>query len=136
MHIATPTPASYEALLIEARPTKIETDADYDRIRARFGDLMVKKNRNEAEQELYLLLRLLIEDYDRRNAMPLEGCSPAELLQFLVDESGKKADELLKPVFRQRSHIHEALTGKRPISAAQARKLGHMFHLQPGVFIR
>jgi antitoxin component HigA of HigAB toxin-antitoxin module len=55
-------------------------------------------------------------------------------LQFLLDHSGKTAAVLL-PVFGQRSHVHEALTGKRPISAPQARKLGKLFSVQPGLFL-
>jgi plasmid maintenance system antidote protein VapI len=39
------------------------------------------------------------------------------------------------PVFGQRSHVTEAINGKRPISATQARKLGEMFSVQPGLFL-
>jgi len=38
-------------------------------------------------------------------------------------------------VFGQRSHVNEALNGKSPISAEQARKLAAMFSVKPGVFI-
>jgi antitoxin component HigA of HigAB toxin-antitoxin module len=52
-----------------------------------------------------------------------------------VEQSGKSATELLLPVFVQRSHVSEALSGKRAISAAQARKLGALFHVSPGLFV-
>jgi HTH-type transcriptional regulator/antitoxin HigA len=52
-----------------------------------------------------------------------------------VEHSGKSATELLSPIFGQRSHVSEALTGKRAISAAQARKLGALFHVSPGLFL-
>ena len=67
--------------------------------------------------------------------MPPDDSQPHKLLQFLVEHSGKKADELLKPIFGQRSHVSEALNGKRPISADQARKLGRLFSVDPGLFI-
>ena len=53
---------------------------------------------------------------------------------ILYLHSGKAPADLL-PVFGQRSHVNEALTGKRNISAAQARKLGQLFHVAPGLFI-
>jgi antitoxin component HigA of HigAB toxin-antitoxin module len=39
------------------------------------------------------------------------------------------------PIFGQRSHVHEALNGKRPISAAQARRLGMLFNVDAGLFL-
>ena len=66
---------------------------------------------------------------------PSDESKPHELLQFLVAQSGKKAGELLKPVFGQRSHVNEAINGKRPISAEQARKRGKLFSVKPGLFI-
>jgi antitoxin component HigA of HigAB toxin-antitoxin module len=80
------------------------------------------------------LLALLVEDYDRRNALPPEESTPAEMVRFLMEHSGKTAVDLL-PVFGQRSHVNEALNGKRPISAEQARKLGKLFGVGPGVFV-
>ena len=35
----------------------------------------------------------------------------------------------------RRSHINEALSGKRPISAAQARKRGKRFNVDAGLFL-
>jgi antitoxin component HigA of HigAB toxin-antitoxin module len=39
------------------------------------------------------------------------------------------------PIFGQRSHVNEALNGKRPISATQARKLGKVFKVDAGLFL-
>jgi len=126
---------TYEELLVETLPARIETDEQYDAIHARFGGLFGNRRRTAAEKKLMDLLGLLIQDYDRRNALPAEKSTPAEILQFLVEQSGKSATELLSPVFGQRSHVSEALSGRRSISAEQARKLGKMFHLNPGVFL-
>lgn len=129
----TPT---YEDLLLETLPARITTDEQYDSIHARFGELLGKRlQRTEAEDKLMELLGLLIQDYDKRSALPLDDSTPVAILQFLVDHSGKSAAELLSPVFGQRSHVYEALNGKRPISADHARKLGKLFHVQPGLFL-
>jgi antitoxin component HigA of HigAB toxin-antitoxin module len=126
---------TYEELLAETLPGRIKTDEHYDRFRARFGELLVQRRRTSAEDRLMDLLGVLIEDYDRQHGMRPDDSTPAEYLQFLVEHSGKSANELLLPVFGQRSHVHEALTGKRAISAAQARKLGELFRLGPGLFL-
>jgi HTH-type transcriptional regulator/antitoxin HigA len=128
--------ATYEELLTETVPERIETEEQYALAGTRFGDLLGKPRRTAAESRLMKLLGVLIEDYDRRAAMPPDDCTAAEMLQFLVDHSDKSANELLTPVFGQRSHINEALTGKRPISADQARKLGKLFSVSPGLFVR
>jgi antitoxin component HigA of HigAB toxin-antitoxin module len=126
---------TYEQLLAEMLPARIDTEVQYDQFGARLGDLIGSRSRTPDETKLMHLLCLLIEDYDRRNAMPREKSTPAEMPQFLVEHSGKSAAELLQPVFGQRSHVYEALNGTRPISAEQARKLGKLFSVQPGLFI-
>jgi HTH-type transcriptional regulator/antitoxin HigA len=126
--------ATYEQLLTETLPRRIETDEDYDAIRERFSALLVKQRRTAAEGKLMDLLGVLIEDYDRRNSLPVDNSTPGERLQFLLEHSGKTPADLLA-IFGQRSHVNEALNGKRKISVEQARKLGKIFSVQPGLFI-
>jgi antitoxin component HigA of HigAB toxin-antitoxin module len=54
---------------------------------------------------------------------------------LLIDQSGQSATELLGPIFGQGSHVYEALSGKRPISGPQAKKLGDRFRVNPGLFL-
>jgi HTH-type transcriptional regulator / antitoxin HigA len=127
--------ATYEELLVETVPQVIKNDKHYREVAALFGDLLGKgRSRTRDETRLMRLLALLIEDYDRRNALPHEDNTPAEILSFLMEHSGKKPTDLL-PIFGQRSHVNEALTGKRTISAGQARKLGRLFSVKPGLFL-
>jgi HTH-type transcriptional regulator/antitoxin HigA len=129
-------PTTYEKLLLEVAPQVIETELEYDEIRNRAADLVGKgRKRSPDETKLMRLLLLLVEDYDKRHALPPDDSTPAERLQFLVEHSGKSATELLSPIFGQRSHVNEALNGKRAISAAQARKLGKLFCVAPGLFL-
>jgi HTH-type transcriptional regulator/antitoxin HigA len=127
--------ATYEELLVETVPQVITNDKHYREVAARFGELLGKgRSRTPDETRLMRLLALLIEDYDRRNALPPEDSTPAEILSFLMEHSGKKPGDLL-PIFGQRSHVNEALTGKRKISAGQAQKLGRVFSVKPGLFL-
>jgi HTH-type transcriptional regulator/antitoxin HigA len=128
--------ATYEQLLLETLPGVIETSEQYEQLGGRLGDLVAKGKRRSAEEtRLMRLLTLLVADYDHRHAMPPDDSTPAELLEFLVEHSGRPANELLMPIFGQRSHVHEALTGKRAISATHARKLGELFRVEPGLFL-
>jgi antitoxin component HigA of HigAB toxin-antitoxin module len=81
------------------------------------------------------LLGVLIEDYDHRYSLPTDDSTPAERLRFLMEHAGKTATDLL-PVFHQRSHVNEALNGRRKINPEQARQLGKMFGVKPALFAR
>lgn len=124
---------TYAELLAQTLPVRIDTVAEHDRSRRILGGLLRQVKRTAAERRLIGLLTVLIEDYDRRNALPPDEVSPAERLLFLMERSGKHVLDLL-PVFGDRKAVHAALTGARPISAAEARKLGQLFEVKPIVF--
>lgn len=127
--------ATYKQLVSEVLPQVLETEEQYDDAVDRLGDLVAKGHGRTAEEtRLKKLLGLLVQDYDRRHAMPADEGTPAEKLQFLMEHSGKTPHDLL-PVFATRSHVNEAINGRRPISAEQARKLGAIFNVRPGLFI-
>ena len=127
--------ANYEELLVETLPQVIETEKQYRGIGDRLGELVGKgRSRTRDETKLVRLLGLLIEDYDRRHGMPDQEDTPAEKLQFLMEHSGKTSADLI-PIFGQRSHVSEALSGKRKISADQARALGKLFGVKAGLFL-
>jgi HTH-type transcriptional regulator / antitoxin HigA len=128
---------TYEQLLREARPQRIADGDDerYDRTGAQISALIRKgRNRTEDESKLMDLLVVLMQDYDRRHPFSTQEIPPHEMLRFIMEESGRPNSDLL-PVFGTRSHVSEAVNGKRPISADQARKLGALFHVKPGLFI-
>ena len=131
----TATKDRYERLLTEVLPKVIETGAQRESVSGRLSEL-VRKGRGRAPEETSLmeLLAVLVHDYDRRNALPAATMAPDEAIRFLLEHSGKTPAGLLG-IFGQRSHVNEALNGKRKISAAQARKLGEMFSVNPGLFI-
>lgn len=120
----------YAALLAEAQPGAISTWEEYETIGKRLSDLLRKgRNRTAAETRFMRLLGVLIQDYDQRHSTPPEESTPAERLEFLLEQSGKTRADLL-PIFGQKSHVSEVLSGKRAISRAQAEKLGAMFSLK------
>ena len=70
----------------------------------------------------------------RRHAMPPGKSTPADRLRFLLESAAKKPSDLV-PVFGQRSHVNEALNGRREISLHKARKLAKLFGVKPGVLL-
>jgi len=126
---------TYEELVAETAPARIDNYEDYRAVHTRFLELFGRRNKKTAaEAKLMALLGVLIQDYDRRHGLPPDDSTPAERLRFLLDTSGRTAADLL-PVFGQRSHVHEALNGKRAIGVDHARKLGELFGMRPGFFI-
>ena len=126
---------TYEQLLLDTLPSRIDNETQYRQMGDRLGVLIGKgRGRTADESKLMRLLVLLVEDYDRRNSLPPSDSTPAEMLRFLMEHSEKAPADLL-PVFGQRSHVNEALNGKRLISAEHARKLGKLFGVAPGLFV-
>lgn len=126
---------TYERLLSEVRPEVIETVDCYDELVSCLAELARKgKRRTASDTRLMKFLAVLVEDYDGRHSLPPDDGSPAERLRYLLETSGKSAATLVT-VFGQRSHVNEALTGKRKISASQARKLGRVLSVKPGLFL-
>lgn len=127
--------ATYENLLLEALPKVIKTEEQYDECLNRVSTLVRKsKDRTPDETELMQLLSILIEDYDRKQEFSIEDNKPHEILKFLFDEHGMKLDDL-SSVFGQKSHVSEALSGKRPISVTQAHKLASIFSVKHKLFL-
>lgn len=93
-------PATYEKLLSEILPQVLETEKQYEQIGARLGDLIGKgRSRTPDETKLMRLLALLVEDYDRRHAMPPDDSTPAERLQF---SNGALREDSRRPAARLR----------------------------------
>jgi HTH-type transcriptional regulator/antitoxin HigA len=125
----------YERLLCEVQPEVIESDERYEEVAARLAGLVGKgRRRTVSETRLMRLLAVLVEDYDRRHAFPPDDSTPAERLRYLIEMSGKPVSALT-PVFGQRSHVSEALNGKRRISLEQARRLAGLFSMKPAIFL-
>jgi hypothetical protein len=97
---------------------------EYGAILGRLSERLRKSRRTRAEHKLTELLGILIDDYDRRNGLPPSDSTPAELLRFLLDHSGRKPSDLLT-VFgqrrsRERSPQRQAID--QPGAGAKARQ--------------
>ena len=124
----------YGTLLANTLPRVIETPEELERLTREIEPLLNKGDRRTAEEEeLCRLVLKLIDDYQREHQL-IPRLQPHELLQSLLEESGKRQVDLL-PVFGSRSRVSDAVNGKREISKAQAKRLGELFQLSPAAFI-
>src|SRR4051794_25590559 len=128
--------ATYEELLIETLPARIEGEGEAAILGARFAELAARRRteRSDAEQKLMDLLGVLIQDYDRRNSLPPGDTDPHEMIQFFLEQHGKTSDDL-RAIFGERATVDAVMRGARPIRADEARRLGELFHVKPGMFI-
>ena len=62
---------AYEILLCQTHPEMIVSDDQYDAATGRLAELVRKGDRRSSdESRLMRLLAVLVEDYDRRQALP------------------------------------------------------------------
>ena len=79
-------PTAYEELLLKTKPEVIETRERYETVLRRVADLTrAGRHRTPEETKLFRLLSLLIQDYDRRHALPPDEATPAERLEYLLE---------------------------------------------------
>ncbi len=98
----------------------IKTEAEYEAMLKRVGDLMDAKPGSPDEDELRLL-GLLVEHYEEKH-YPIGMPSPLDAIEFLMDQNGlTKAD--MTQYLGSPSKVSEVLNGKRALSKTMIRKL-------------
>jgi HTH-type transcriptional regulator / antitoxin HigA len=126
----------YTELLIKYQPKIIETKEEYQQALAVVEYFVFKKDRTLEEMALYDLAVMLVKDYESK-ICPMDDWktqSPTEMLQYLMESSGKKQSDLVG-VIGSSGIVSEVVNGKRAISKSQAKKLGEMFKVSPSLFI-
>ena len=128
--------SQYTELLIKYQPKVIETEQEYRQALAVVEHFVFKKERSLEELALYDLALMLVKDYESK-ICPMDDWrtqSPTEMLQYLLESSGKKQSDLVG-IIGSSGIVSEVVNGKRSISKSQAKKLGEMFQVSPSLFI-
>ncbi len=126
----------YTELLIKYQPKVIETETEYRQALAVVEYFVFKKERSLEELALYDLALMLVKDYESK-ICPMDNWrtqSPTEMLQYLLESSGKKQSDLVG-IIGSSGIVSEVVNGKRSISKSQAKKLGELFQVSPSLFI-
>jgi HTH-type transcriptional regulator / antitoxin HigA len=134
----------YAQLLTKYQPKVIETEQEYRQALTVVEYFVFKKERTLEELALYDLALMLVKDYESK-ICPMDDWrtqSPTEMLQYLLESSGKKQSDLVG-IIGSSGIVSEVVNGKRfskgeaspTISKSQAKKLGEMFQVSPSLFI-
>ncbi len=132
--IPTFNPTVYIDLLSQTIPSVIETESEYQRLLTLTESLHFKQDRTLEEKKIYKLLVTLIELYESQQySMP--ASSPHEILQHIMESSGLRQTDLAEIIGASSGVVSQIVNGKRAISKAQAKALGHRFKVSPSLFI-
>lgn len=116
------------------RPRVIKNDKELKRASEMARQLLHRqKSRTPEENALLDLLLKLIDDYQEKTSI-IPKLEPREALEYLIEVNNLRQVDLVE-VFGSRSRVSEAVTGKRPISKDQAKRLGKFFRVSPALFI-
>jgi HTH-type transcriptional regulator / antitoxin HigA len=104
----------YTELLVKYQPKVIETEAEYRQALSVVEHFVFKKERTLEELALYDLALILVKDYESK-ICPMDDWrtqSPTEMLQYLLESSGKKQSDLVG-IIGSSGIVSEVVNGKR-----------------------
>lgn len=133
MSAGTLSVKNYAKLLSKALPQVIHNDRQLEHFTELLLELDDLGRPTPEEAELAELLATLIEKYEAEK-FPLRRATPVELMQFLLEQQGISAKDLI-PVLGSKGTVSDILSGKRNIGVSTAAKLGEFFHVAPELFI-
>jgi HTH-type transcriptional regulator / antitoxin HigA len=125
---------AYIDLLSKTIPSVIETELEYQRLLALAESLHFNKNRTLEEKKIYKLLVTLIEIYESQQ-YSIPASTPQEILQHIMESSGLRQTDIAEIIGASSGVVSQIVNGKRAISKAQAKALGHQFKVSPSLFI-
>jgi HTH-type transcriptional regulator / antitoxin HigA len=124
----------YIDLLSQTIPSIIETESAYQRLLAITESLHFNKNRTLEEKKIYNLLVTLIEIYESQQ-YSIPASTPQEILEHIMESSGLRQVDIAEIIGASSGVVSQIVNGKRAISKAQAKALGHQFKVSPSLFI-
>lgn len=126
----------YVELLVDVIPKVIKSREEYERLEAKFEELLDRGEERTPEQDsLFDLLATLLRDYEKRTLPVLQTTSPVSTLRFLMEQNKLNQIDMVE-YFGSQGNVSQILSGKRTISIKAARKLGVRFKLSADIFIR
>lgn len=115
-----------------AAPAVIESDEQNRLYNETLLELMKKPHRSAEERKYVRLLAALVENYESKR-YPTPKVKPEEVLAELIEQNDLRQKDLV-PLLGPESVVSEIVNGKRPLSAANIKKLSRRFHVSPAVF--
>ncbi len=112
----------------------IRDEAQYEQILAVTGELMEELSANEDSPvaSLVALLADRIREYEARVHPWPETATPAQVLEFLMEQHGYKQSDLA--AIGSQGVVSEILRGKRELNVRQIGELSRLFKVSPAAF--
>ena len=126
-------PQKYADLLRSAQPTRISTEADYDRAIAFVDKLITKAKPSTEEEKILELMVTLIEVYETEHH-PIPKAEPRSIIKMLMEDRRLEQKDLIA-VLGSKSAVSQILNGHRNPSKSQIIKLASFFQVKAELFI-
>lgn len=113
----------------------IHNQAQYEHMVRLMNSLLDEIGENEKHPlaDLLEIVGDIIASYEERN-YPISDAEPREVLRLLIEQNNLQQKDLAAELGSQ-SVVSEILSGKREISARQAKALATRFAISPGAFV-
>src|SRR3990172_2257623 len=125
---------TYASLLTEVQPRVIHDARTHKRALKWIDRLMKHPRLSPAQETLLELLAKLVNDYEEE-LYPTPDVPPRDILQHLLESSGKSQADFARGGGIPSSTISEVLKGKRSISVDNAFRLAEYFHVEASLFL-
>ena len=130
-------PSDYAALVAHHMPHAVRDEVAYDNAMAMIDALTSVPHPSTDQLDYLDTLTVLVEAYERQHhAIDTSDLTGADLLRHLAESNGMTGADLGRLLDIGASAASMILSGRRPITADHARKLGKRFAVNPGIFIR
>jgi len=124
----------YKEILLKYQQKLIKTEEENEQALSIIEDLMHKSNRTPEEDELYQLLVVLVEKFEREYYLNAKISNPHSVLLFLMEQKGIKQNDLVG-IIGSKGVVSEVVNGKRSITKTQAEALADFFGISVELFI-
>jgi HTH-type transcriptional regulator/antitoxin HigA len=129
-------PTTYEELCRLYLPRKIHDKAECQRATAVVDALSIREGLNKDQLDYLELVGDLVNEYEKHHVAQPENSSPVEVLRYLMEENRISTRQMSRILGKDESIVSKILKGERSITIEHARKFGHHFGVNPGLFLR
>jgi HTH-type transcriptional regulator / antitoxin HigA len=127
-------PEKYKEVLSEYQPKLIKTEAENERALAMVERLMNLPSRTLEQEEMYELLVVLIEKFEREFYQTNRENNPGSMLAFLMEQQDLQPIDLVS-IFGSEGAVADAINGRSTIDPTMAEHLSEIFHVKPNLFL-
>ena len=116
------------------QPKLIKTEVENEQALAMVEKLMHLASRTPEQQELYELLIVLVEKFEKEFYQPESKSNPISMLLFLMEQRDMQSADLVD-IFGSSSVVEDVIAGRVQIDRSMSELLGRLFHVDSMLFI-